>query len=51
MALITDKLRAIMELDPDRAEIDFAAKGYSWGHISRIVREIEALARRNGPAG
>lgn len=42
MALITDKLRAIMALDPDRAEIDFEGRDYSWGDLARIVGAIEA---------
>lgn len=43
MALITEKLHAIMALDPSRTEIDFEARQYSWGDISRAVDEIEAL--------
>jgi long-chain acyl-CoA synthetase len=42
MALITDKLRAIMALDPARAEIDFEGKDYSWGDLARVVGQIEA---------
>lgn len=41
MALITEKLRAIMAIDPDRAEIDFEGKDYSWRDLARIVRAIE----------
>ena len=42
MALITENLRAIMALDPDRAEIDFEGRDYSWGDLARVVRAIEA---------
>jgi hypothetical protein len=31
MALISEKLRAIMALDPERAEIDFEGRDYSSG--------------------
>ena len=42
MALMTEKLRAIMALDPARTEIDFAGTEYSWGQLAAIVRDIEA---------
>lgn len=42
MALITEKLRAIMALDPGRAEIDFEGRDYSWGDLARVVGSIEA---------
>jgi acyl-CoA synthetase (AMP-forming)/AMP-acid ligase II len=42
MSLITAKLRAIMALDPDRAEIDFEERDYSWGDLARVVAGIEA---------
>jgi long-chain acyl-CoA synthetase len=42
MALMTDKLRAIMALDPDRAEIDFEGVDFSWGDLARVVSGIEA---------
>lgn len=42
MALITAKLRAIMALDPVRAEIDFAGIDYTWGDLARVVGAIEA---------
>jgi len=42
MALMTEKLRAIMALDPDRTEIDFEGCDYSWREIARAVRAIEA---------
>lgn len=42
MAQITDKLRAIMALDPARAEIDFEGREYSWGDLARVVGAIEA---------
>ena len=42
MAQITDKLRAIMALDPARAEIDFAGCDYTWGDLARVVGELEA---------
>lgn len=41
MSLITAKLRAIMAIDPDRTEIDFEGRDYSWGDLARIVGEIE----------
>lgn len=42
MALMTEKLRAIMALDPQRAEIDFEGIDYTWGDLSRVVEAIEA---------
>ncbi|WP_296675598.1 class I adenylate-forming enzyme family protein [Novosphingobium sp.] len=42
MAQITEKLLAIMALDPARAEIDFEGKDYSWGDLARVVGAIEA---------
>lgn len=42
MALMTEKLRAIMALDPDRTEIDFEGRDYSWREIAKTVRAIEA---------
>lgn len=42
MALMTEKLRAIMALDPERVEIDFEGVDYSWGEIAQSVRSIEA---------
>jgi acyl-CoA synthetase (AMP-forming)/AMP-acid ligase II len=42
MALMTEKLRAIMALDPERIEIDFEATGYSWRQIAEAVQAIEA---------
>lgn len=42
MALMTDKLRAIMALDPDRTQIDFEGVDYSWRQIAENVRAIEA---------
>ena len=51
MAQMTEKLRAIMAIDPDRAEIDFEGKDYSWADISRVVRSIEdALDAMDLPA-
>src|SRR5690606_15310159 len=41
MALMTEKLRAIMALDPDRTEIDFEGHEYSWHQIAKAVRAIE----------
>lgn len=50
MALMTEKLRAIMAMDPDRAEIDFAGREYSWRDIATNVRAIEeALAAMGLP--
>lgn len=42
MALMTEKLRAIMALDPDRAQIDFDGADYNWRQIADNVRAIEA---------
>lgn len=42
MALVTEKLRAIMALDPDRPEIDFEGRDYSWGDLAHVVQAIEA---------
>jgi acyl-CoA synthetase (AMP-forming)/AMP-acid ligase II len=41
MALMTEKLRAIMAIDPDRAEIAFAGADFNWGQIAATVRAIE----------
>ena len=43
MSLITDKLRAIMALDPARTEINFEGRDYSWGDLARVVQGIEQL--------
>ena len=51
MALMTEKLRAIMALDPDRTEIDFEGHDYSWQQIAETVRAIEnALETMGLPA-
>lgn len=51
MAEITEKLRAIMAIDPARAEIDFEGRDYSWGDLARVVGDIEAaLAAMDLPA-
>lgn len=42
MALMTEKLRAIMALDPARTEIDFEGTEYSWAQLGTTVRGIEA---------
>lgn len=42
MALMTENLRAIMALDPQRTEIDFEGRDYSWGDLARVVRAIES---------
>lgn len=42
MALMTEKLRAIMALEPDRTQIDFDGVDYSWRQIAENVRAIEA---------
>ena len=42
MALMTEKLRAIMALDPERTEIDFEGHDYSWRQIADVVEAIEA---------
>ncbi|WP_422061536.1 class I adenylate-forming enzyme family protein [Sphingopyxis sp.] len=39
---MTEKLRAIMALDPDRTEIDFEGIDYSWRQIAENVGAIEA---------
>lgn len=41
MALMTEKLRATMAIEPDRAEIDFEGVDYSWRQIADTVRAIE----------
>lgn len=41
MALMTEKLRAIMALDPDKTEIDFEGREYSWRQIMKAVHAIE----------
>ena len=45
MAVITENLRAIMAIDPERAEIDFEGRDYSWGDLARVVRAIERRMR------
>ena len=42
MALMTEKLRAIMALDPARTEIDFEGIEYSWAQLAATVGAIEA---------
>ncbi|QJQ31404.1 AMP-binding protein [Sphingomonas lacunae] len=42
MALMTEKLRAIMAIDPARTQIDFAGQEYSWGQIAAAVTAIES---------
>ena len=42
MALMTEKLRAIMALDPARTEIDFEGEEYSWVQLADAVRQIES---------
>ncbi|PKB14352.1 acyl-CoA synthetase (AMP-forming)/AMP-acid ligase II [Novosphingobium kunmingense] len=41
MALITEKLRAIMAIDPERAEVDFEGRDYTWGQLAQAVAAIE----------
>jgi long-chain acyl-CoA synthetase len=41
MALITEKLGAIMAIDPARAEIDFEGRDFSWGDLRRVAHAIE----------
>lgn len=48
MAQITDTLRAIMAIDPDRAEIDFEGHDYSWGDLARVVGQIESALNTMG---
>lgn len=43
MSLITDKLRAIMAIDPERAEIEFEGRDYTWGDLRAEVGAIEQL--------
>jgi acyl-CoA synthetase (AMP-forming)/AMP-acid ligase II len=43
---MTEKLRAIMAIDPERTEIDFEGRDYSWRQIADIVRAIEAALDR-----
>ncbi|ALC12908.1 class I adenylate-forming enzyme family protein [Sphingopyxis sp. 113P3] len=48
MALMTEKLRAIMALEPDRVEIDFEGTDYSWRQIAEAVEGIEAALAAMG---
>ena len=48
MALMTEKLRAIMALDPERTEIDFEGRDYSWRQIAEVVEAIEAALETMG---
>lgn len=48
MALMTEKLRAIMALDPDRTEIDFEGHEYSWQQIADVVQAIESGLQLTG---
>lgn len=48
MALMTEKLRAIMALDPERTEIDFEGRDYSWRQMAEIVEAIEAALETMG---
>ena len=48
MALMTEKLQAIMALDPERTEIDFEGRDYSWQQIADVVRAIEAALGEMG---
>ena len=41
MAVITESLREIMAIDPERTEIDFEGRDYSWGQIAAVVAAIE----------
>ncbi len=51
MAQITEKLRAILALDPAAAEIDFEGRDYTWGQIGDAVAAIErALGAMGLPA-
>ncbi|QGN54195.1 AMP-binding protein [Novosphingobium sp. Gsoil 351] len=43
MAAFTAQLRAIMSLDPSRAEIDFGGRDYTWGEISRVVEGLASV--------
>lgn len=45
MALMTEKLRAIMALEPDRTEIDFEGREYSWQQIADVVQAIETALK------
>jgi long-chain acyl-CoA synthetase len=42
MAAFTEKLRAIMALDPERGEIDFEGRDYGWGELASVVTELES---------
>lgn len=42
MSQVTDKLRAVMALEPSRAQIDFEGRDYSWGDLTRVVSAIAA---------
>lgn len=48
MAVMTEKLRVMMSIDPDRTEIDFEGVDYSWGEIADNVQAIEAALDEMG---
>jgi long-chain acyl-CoA synthetase len=48
MALMTEKLQAIMALDPRRTEIDFEGRDYSWQQIAGVVQAIESALESMG---
>lgn len=41
MSELAPKLRAIMAIDPDRTEIEFAGRDYSWGTLAHMAGAIE----------
>lgn len=40
MSQVTEKLRAVMALEPTRAQIDFEGQDYPWGDLTRVVAAI-----------
>ncbi len=52
MAVITDKLRAVMSLDPSAPVIDFEETWFSWGQLKSVVDMIEVFLEEVGcPSG
>ena len=43
MALITEKLRGIMAVDPSAEVIEFKGVWYSWGQLDGVIRQVEGL--------
>ena len=48
MALITDKLRGVMAVDPTAEVIEFQGVWYSWGRLASVIEGIEGVLDRLG---